>query len=116
MCSPLVEHLEHLFVLDKPVTFIMPLKNEQAVEENSVSFTCQLSKPNQPVQWLKNGSTIKQSVKYKISSDGSNYTLTIPKATIQDAAEYKVQLGDIESSAKLIVSGENTNIVNFDVI
>lgn len=107
--------ISDLAILDKPVTLITPLKNEQVVEDNSVSFTCQLSKPDQPVQWLKNGSPIKQSTKYKISSDGSKYTLTLQKATIPDAGEYKIKLGNLESSAKLTVSGEDKNVAKFHI-
>ena len=98
--------LSHCFS-ERPVTVNKALKDQAVVEKEPVTFTCEMSKSNQPVQWLRDGKPIRQGVKYKISSDGLVYSLTIPKPSVEDSAEYTVKTGDVSSTGKLTVTGEH---------
>ena len=40
---------------EAPVVFTVPLKDKTVMESETVELTCTLSKPNQPLKWLKNG-------------------------------------------------------------
>ena len=92
---------------ERPLTVNKALKDHTVMEKEPVTFTCEMSKSNQPVQWLKDGKPIRHGVKYKISSEGPMYSLTIPKPAVQDSAEYTVKTGDVSSTGKLAVNGEH---------
>ena len=98
--------LSHCFS-ERPLTVNKALKDQAVVEKEPVTFTCEMSKSNQPVQWLRDGKPIRHGVKYKISSDGPVYSLTIPKPSVEDSAEYTVKTGDVSSTGKLTVTGEH---------
>ena len=72
-----------------------------------MTLECELSKPDQPVKWFKNGKEIKPDKKRGIipKVDGTKYTLTIPKTLKDDTAEYSVKCGDQETKGKLTVGG-----------
>ncbi len=89
------------------ITFTSPLKDQTVPEEQSVTLECELSKPDQKVQWLKNGKEIKPDRKRGIlpKVEGTKHILTIPKALLDDTAEYTVKLKDQETKGKLTVEG-----------
>ncbi len=91
---------------EAPVTFTVPLQDKECEVDNEVTLTCELSKPNQKVKWLKDGKVIRPDKKTKITADGKVHTLTIPKSALDDMAEYTVKLGDDTTSGKLTVKGE----------
>ncbi len=76
-------------------------------EEKNVTMLCELSKPNQKVQWLKNGKEVKPDKKRGIvlKVDGTKHILTIPKALLEDTAEYTVKFKDQTTKGKLTVEG-----------
>ncbi len=96
------------FFTETPVTFTSPLKDQNVPEEQSVTLECELSKPDQKVQWLKNGKEIKPDKKRGImlKVEGTKHILTIPKALVDDTAEYTVKFKDQETKGKLTVEGE----------
>ncbi len=67
-----------------------------------------MSKPDQKVKWLKNGKEVKPDKKRGIvvKVDGTKHILTIPKALLDDTAEYTVKCGDQETKGKLTVEGK----------
>ncbi len=93
------------------ITFTSPLKDQTVPEEQSVTLECELSKPDQKVQWLKNGKEIKPDRKRGIlpKIEGTKHSLTIPKALLDDTAEYTVKLKDQETKGKLTVEGNTTH-------
>ena len=95
-----------LNVTECPLVIKKALKDQKVTEKEPVTFTCEMSKSNQPVQWLKDGKPIRHGIKYKISSDGATCTLTIPKPVVEDSAKYTIKLGNVFSTGKLVVTGE----------
>ncbi len=95
------------FAVSKP-TFTSPLKDQTVPEEESVTLECELSKPDQPVKWFKDGKEIKPHKKRGIIPKvvGTKHSLTIPKALKDDTAEYSVKCGDEETKGKLTVEGK----------
>ncbi len=96
-------------LVETKITFTSPLKDQTVPEEQSVTLECELSKPDQKVQWLKNGKEIKPDRKRGIlpKVEGTKHILTIPKALLDDTAEYTVKLKDQETKGKLTVEGTN---------
>ena len=95
-----------LYVVDIPVAVKIPLKNMSVSEDDSVTLSCKLTKPDKPVKWYKDGKILKDGVECNISSDGCEYTLKLPKAKTSDAGHYTMKCDKIETSAKVIIKGE----------
>ena len=93
---------------ETPATFTAPLKDVSILEEESVVFECEMSKPNQKVKWLKAGKEVKPDKKrgIEIVVDGTKHILKIPKSQLDDTAEYTVKCGDVETKGKLTVEGK----------
>ena len=91
---------------EAPVTFTVPLQDKECEVDDEVTLTCELSKLDQKVKWMKNGKLIKPDKKTKITVDGKVHKMTIPKSALDDTAEYTVKLGDDSTSGKLTVKGE----------
>ncbi len=68
-------------------------------------MTCEVSKLNKKVQWLKNGKPVRPDKNTKIEVDGKVQKLTIPKSDLKDQADYTVKVGDHVTTGKLSVKG-----------
>ena len=85
----------------------MPLKDVSVTEADTVTLTCEVSKPHQKPHWLKNGTEIVPDDRVSVEVDGTIHRLSIPISEIEDSAEYTVKLGDQTSSANVAVNGES---------
>ncbi len=88
-----------------PVTFTVPLRDTVTMVADEAVMSCEVSKPGQKVQWLKDGKPIKMDKNTKVEVDGKVHKLTIPKSELGDQAEYTVKLGDQTTTGRLEVSG-----------
>ena len=95
---------DHLNI-EASAEFTLHLEDEEVEENESATFTCQLSKPNGKVSWMKNGEDLKENEECHITSEGNEHSMTISKVKLEDAAEYTVRCGDVESKARLSVKG-----------
>ena len=91
------------------MTITQPLHDQSVPEDSSVSLTCALSKANSQVTWLKNGQEVIPDANHDVEADGVFHTMRIPKASVDDAAEYSVRVGDQASSATITVQGTHTH-------
>lgn len=90
------------------VEIVIPLKDIAGLEKDTVTFTCQLSKPNRTDgRWLCQGVELKpDSTKYEISFDECNQTLTIKDLTLTDQGPYTYSIENVSTSATLFVDGK----------
>lgn len=95
-----------LFVETSP-DFTVPLKDVSAVVGDTVTLTCEASKPNASANWLKDGKpfSFKDKKKYKVSADGTTHTLTIPKSEVEDSAEFTCSINGGKTQSKVTVEG-----------
>lgn len=85
-----------------PLEIIKDLDSVTLIEmPKDVLFKCEVSKPGLSVKWLCNGRAVEESHKYKISSSGNIYQLSILSATEKDEGEYTILIKGLTSSAKL---------------
>ena len=103
-CLVILPLYGHLYT-EASAEFALHLEDEEVEENESATFTCQLSKPNRRVSWMKNGQDLKENGEYHVTSDGNEHSMTISKVKLEDAAEYTVRCGDLESKARLCVKG-----------
>ena len=89
------------------MTFTVPLQDVTVEKHETVTLTCELSKPDQKVKWLKNGKalTMKEKGRMKITTEGTKHTLVIPKSEVDDTAEFTCTLNGTKTDAKVTVEG-----------
>lgn len=87
------------------MTFKQKLKNQEAVEEGSVTLRCELSKPGAPVEWRKDTQLLKEGEKYQMKQEGRVAEMLIRNLTLTDAAEYSCSVGIVVTSADVKVRG-----------
>ncbi|KAM4629824.1 obscurin [Polymixia lowei] len=86
-----------------PVTFKQKLKNQEAVEEGSVTLRCELSKPGVPLEWRRNAKLLTDGDKYQMKQEGRVAEMLVRNVTLQDAGEYSCLVGSVLTSADIKV-------------
>lgn len=92
-------------ILEAPATFTKPLTDLTAKEKDTVTLTCELSKPDTPCKWFKNDTEIQPSNHAQISYDGYTQQLVLTDVTVDDTAKYSCVCGDVSTEATLKVQG-----------
>ncbi|XP_044217711.1 obscurin [Thunnus albacares] len=93
-----------LTVKAPPITFKAKLRNQQVEEENSVTLSCELSKPGLVVEWRKGDELLKNNFKYQIRNRNSTLELTIKNAQLEDSGLYSCIYGDVKTSANVTIT------------
>ncbi|XP_016314282.1 obscurin-like [Sinocyclocheilus anshuiensis] len=86
-----------------PAIFTQALKNQAAVEGESISFQCELSKADIPVEWRKGEIGLCPSAKYELKQDGHRAQLVIHDLEHEDSGDYICDTGEHQSIAYLKV-------------
>ena len=74
--------------------------------DETVTLSCELSKPGQEVTWLRNNVPISLSDEhFEIVNKDCSYQLHIGKITQEDKGDNQVRIGELECSAKVTVMG-----------
>ena len=76
------------------------------MEGESVTLTCEVNIPDLPARWFKDKVEIFPTEDCQLKVEGTVHSLTIPKTTLEDEAEYMIWIGGKKSSALLLVEGE----------
>ncbi|CAI5639462.1 unnamed protein product [Oreochromis niloticus] len=93
-----------LTVKAPPVTFKTKLKNQQVEEENSVTLSCELSKPGLAVEWRKGEELLRNNFKYQIKNRNNVIELTIKNAQLEDSGLYSCFHGDVKTTANVTIT------------
>ncbi|KAM9848902.1 obscurin [Aulostomus maculatus] len=93
-----------LIVRAPPITFKLKLKNQQVEEENSVTLSCELSKPGLAVEWRKGEELLKNNFKYQSKSRNSVFELTIQNTQLEDSGLYSCIYGDVKTTANVTIT------------
>ena len=97
-------------IAEVAIEVTIPLSDIETVEHKTVTFECELNKPNKEVTWYKDGTALSVAdAHYKITTEDFKYTLTVVDCNLDDGAEYTMKIGDVSTSAKLIVEGDSCN-------
>ncbi|XP_053118296.1 obscurin isoform X21 [Hemicordylus capensis] len=87
-----------------PVLFERQLQSSETKEGNKVRLTCELSKPDLPVQWTKGNEVLQAGDKYELKQRGTVAELVIRDAKATDAGEYSCSIGELKTSARVEVA------------
>ncbi|XP_069548296.1 obscurin isoform X24 [Brachyistius frenatus] len=95
----------------QPVTFKQKIESQEAEEGNSVTLSCELSKPGVPVEWKKGTQVLKSGEKYQMKQKASVNELLINKVVPEDSGDYSCVCGDQKTTASLKIKAKPINIV-----
>lgn len=91
--------------LEKPVHIFRDLLSVKAVPGEDAELSCEITKTDVTIRWLKNGRIIRQSPKYEMSVEKNLARLVIKNTTIKDSGEYSCEAEGVASRAKLEIRG-----------
>ncbi|XP_052649262.1 obscurin-like protein 1 [Harpia harpyja] len=98
-----------------PQVRIAPVPKAQQLREVLVGLTvlleCQVSPPDVPVRWLKDGEAVVPTEVLAIHSEGCSRRLHIPAAVASDSGMYTCDAGDHAASFRVTVSEAPVRIV-----
>lgn len=87
--------------------FEKELESQEAMEGNSVKFSCLLSSANAPVTWKKDSRQITQGGRFTLHQKGFTHELEIRQLKPEDAGVYTCNTRGKKSSATLRVIGKS---------
>ena len=87
------------------MTFTVPLKETESIEGQTVTLTCEVSKPNQTVKWFMDTKELKPDDRHQIVVEGTKHTLIINDVQLGEEAEYTATIAKETTSAPLWVEG-----------
>ncbi|XP_015279814.1 PREDICTED: obscurin, partial [Gekko japonicus] len=87
-----------------PVAIERELQNRETKEGSKVRLSCELSKPDLPVQWTKGNEVLQEGDKYEFKQRGTVAELVIRDAKPTDAGEYTCSTGELKTTARLEVT------------
>ncbi|XP_028301065.1 obscurin isoform X2 [Gouania willdenowi] len=93
-----------LTVKAPPITFKTKLRNLQVEEENSITLSCELSKPGLAVQWRKGEELLKSDFKYQIKNRNNIMELIIKNTQLEDSGLYSCTYGEAKTTANVTVT------------
>lgn len=99
----------YYLLTEKPVRVFRDMLNVKAVPGEDPELSCEITKPEVTIKWLKNGRLIRSSSKYEMMQKGYLVTLVIHNATVKDSGEYCCEADGIATRARLEVRGKYLN-------
>lgn len=75
-------------------------------EENSVTLSCELSKPGVAAEWRKGEELLKTNFKYQMRNRNSLLEMTIKNTQLEDGGLYSCICGDAKTTANITVTGK----------
>ena len=83
---------------------VAPLGDYKVMEKESITLTCEVSKPDRAATWMKDGKPLPKD-RFTTKVEGCKHTLTITNAHLDDESKYTIKVEGAESTGKLSVEG-----------
>uniref|UniRef100_S4RQW6 Ig-like domain-containing protein n=1 Tax=Petromyzon marinus TaxID=7757 RepID=S4RQW6_PETMA len=93
-----------LNVTELPIEFSKELGELSVEEGHEAELTCETSRGDTPVVWLKGKKTLKAGAKYRMVREGRKASLVISSVELGDSDQYTCDSGNFQTSAKLTVT------------
>lgn len=92
-----------------PLEILKPLRNATVSEGEKLILEVELSKPNYPVTWKKDGEVFVPRENTRLIVDGCLHRLEIDNADVDDEANYSLHAADKSCKALILVEGKSWN-------
>uniref|UniRef100_A0A670YQC2 Obscurin-like protein 1 n=1 Tax=Pseudonaja textilis TaxID=8673 RepID=A0A670YQC2_PSETE len=85
----------NITVTDHPVRIVHSNDEENHAYQvaERVELSCELSRPDAPVHWYKDGEEVEESERLLLESKGPHHRLVIPSAQVEDSGEFVCDAG-----------------------
>ncbi|XP_078455386.1 obscurin [Lampetra planeri] len=93
-----------LTISEKVAVFIVPLEDVRAEERSRAVLSCELSRPDVDVVWLRDDVELEASPRASASRDGARAALAIAAVRTDDAGEYSCRTRHDRTAAVLVVT------------
>ncbi|CAJ1078774.1 obscurin-like isoform X15 [Xyrichtys novacula] len=92
-----------LTVEPRKVTIKRGLKDIKTTERETASFEVELSHPNVPGTWTRNGIKLKPTNHFRMSAKGQVHSLTVSNLSVEDTGTFMFSVENLKTSARLVV-------------
>ena len=79
----------------------------------TATLICEMVEENTKATWLKDGTVLKADSRIQMISEKKTQKLIIQKVTSSDSGEYTCKVGNVSTTAKLIVEGKLEDLAMF---
>ncbi|KAG1944403.1 obscurin [Pimephales promelas] len=101
-----------LTVKGQPAYFQKELENQNAIEGDSITLRCELSKLVKSVEWRKGGVVLQPSKKFEMKQEGCVLELHVHDLEPEDNGYYTCDAGDQLTTASVTVQDPNVEVVS----
>uniref|UniRef100_A0A3Q3ENL4 Ig-like domain-containing protein n=1 Tax=Labrus bergylta TaxID=56723 RepID=A0A3Q3ENL4_9LABR len=100
-----------LTVEPRKITMKRGLTDIKTTERETASFEVELSHPNVPGTWTRNGIKLKPTNHFRMSAKGPVHSLTISNLSVEDTGSFMFCVENLKTTARLVVKELPVNIV-----
>ncbi|KAM7380834.1 hypothetical protein PAMP_004106 [Pampus punctatissimus] len=92
-----------LTVEPRKITIKRKLTDIKTTERETASFEVELSHPNVPGTWMRNGIQLKPTNHFRMSAKGQVHSLTVSNLSVEDTGTFTFSVENVKTSARLLV-------------
>ncbi|XP_024864921.1 obscurin isoform X10 [Kryptolebias marmoratus] len=92
-----------LTVEPRKITIKRGLTDIKTTERETASFEVELSHPNVPGTWIRNGIQLKPTNHFRMSAKGQVHSVTISNLSVEDTGSFVFCVENLKTSARLVV-------------
>ncbi|CAG5865943.1 unnamed protein product [Menidia menidia] len=92
-----------LTVEPRKITIKRGLVDLKTIERETASFEVELSHPNVPGTWIRNGIQLKPTNHFRMSAKGQVHSLTVSNLSVEDTGTFVFSVENQKTSARLVV-------------
>ncbi|CAI5656773.1 unnamed protein product [Oreochromis niloticus] len=92
-----------LTVEPRKITIKRGLSDIKTTERETASFEVEVSHPNVPGTWMRNGLKLKPTNHFRMSAKGQVHSLTISNLSVEDTGTFVFCIENLKTSARLVV-------------
>ena len=104
MMKILIKYINIIFT-ETALKVTKPLSDTAIFEKESVTLTCEVNRSNVKAIWHKDGNLLTPSEHVQVTAKETVHTLNVKDSVLDDGAVYRCYLGNLETSATLLVKG-----------
>lgn len=96
-----------IFFTARKITIKRELTDIKTTERETASFEVELSHPNVPGTWTRNGIQLKPTHHFRMTAKGQVHSLTVSNLSVEDTGTFTFCVENLKTSARLVVKGES---------